>query len=151
MEYLSEMESSIAFLTETWLHDSPELDEDIKDMELESGYSMIYKNRQLNPRGYTTGGVAIAFKRSHIELKTIDLPGNNYEIIFAEGSIPRFTRKFLAICVYMPPNLSASSARECLNFLVDAILELKQRYNDPFITIAGDFNNFGIHSALEDY
>ena len=38
-----------------------------------------------------------------------------------------------------------------MEFLVDAILELKNRYKDPFICVAGDFNSHDIQSYLDDY
>ena len=66
IEYLNELESSVAFLTETWLTDSDHLDSDIEDLESRTNYSLICKNRGANARGYSTGGVAIAFKKSHI-------------------------------------------------------------------------------------
>ena len=105
----------------------------------------------MNQRGYSAGGVALAFKKSQISLKKIDLPGNEYEIVFSIGSMPRFNRKLIAVCVYMPPSMSVSVASACLSYLVDSILELKQRYKDPFIVISGDFNSHDICGALSDY
>ena len=112
---------------------------------------MLCKNRPVNSRGYSTGGVSIAYRKSHISFKEIILPGNNYEILITEGTMPNFTRKLIAICVYMPPSLSSSSAQGCLGFLVDAVLEIKRKYKDPFISIGGDFNQFDISAALSDY
>ena len=71
VEYFKELETSLAFLTETWLFDSEELERDITELELETGYSLIYKNRPVNVRGYSAGGVAIAYKKSSITLKQI--------------------------------------------------------------------------------
>ena len=150
-EYLNELGTSVAFLTETWLSDSTELKNDIIDYELGTGYSIICKNRPRNSRGYSSGGVAIAYRKSHLSMKEIVLPGNNFELLFTEGTLPRFSRKFIAICCYMPPSLSSSSAKECLEFIVDAILEIKSRYKDPYIAIAGDFNEFKIDESLLDY
>ena len=53
----------MAFLTETWLTDSVELSADLEDLEQGTGYSLLCKNRQANDRGYSTGGVAIAYKK----------------------------------------------------------------------------------------
>ena len=105
--------------------DSPDLKDDIDDLEIGTGYPLLCKNRQTNMRGYAAGGVAIAFRKSHINFKPLDLPGNDYEILVAEGTLPLFTRKFIAICLYMPPNMSATSAAACLTFLVDVLLEVK--------------------------
>ena len=57
VEYFKELETTLAFLTETWLLDSPELVADVEDLELETGYSMLYRNRPPNDRGYSAGGV----------------------------------------------------------------------------------------------
>ena len=150
IEYLNELESSVAFLTEIWLTDSDHLDADIEGLENRTNYSLICRNRRANARGYSTGGVAIAFKKSHINFKKIDLVGNVYEIIFAVGTMPRFSRKFISVCVYMPPSMSASTVAGCFEFLVDGILEMKRQYKDPFIAVSGDFNNFDIAGALDD-
>ena len=93
VEHFKELEISIAFLTETWLCDSTELTNDIADLEIETGYSMLCRNRPQNDRGYSAGGVAIAFKKSSIQLKEIQMPGNEYEILFSVGTLPKFSRK----------------------------------------------------------
>ena len=91
VENLNELEASVAFLTETWLSDTSELHHDIADLELDTGFSMLCKNRRINSIGYSTGGVAIAFRRSHIEFKEIHLPENNFELLFAAGTMPGFS------------------------------------------------------------
>ena len=135
----------MAFLTETWLSDSTELSDDIEDLERGTGYSLLCKNRPVNNRGYSVGGVAIAYKKNDIEVSEIVLPENNYEMLFASGSLPRFSRKFVLICVYLPPGMDASTAKEAMEYLVDSIIELKGRYKDPLIVISGDFNLSLIH------
>ena len=129
------------------MSDSSELDDDILDFEQGTGYGMICKNRPVNTRGYSTGGVAIVFRTSHIRFKEVCLPDNDFEILAAEGSMPNFSRKFIAICAYMPPNMSSSAARGCLDFLVDVILNLKSKYKDPFIAIGGDFNDCLLYTS----
>ena len=47
--------------------------------------------------------------------------------------------------------MPASSVDLALDFLVDAILELKTRYKDPFFSLAGDFNDYGVADRLKDY
>ena len=59
IDYLLELDSSVAFLTETWLTDSAELEKDIHDLELGTGYSIICKNRPPNNRGYSAGGALL--------------------------------------------------------------------------------------------
>ena len=69
IEYLDELNSSLAFLTETWLSDSLDLQKDIEELETATGYSLLCKNRPVNTRGYSTGGVAIAYQKSHISVR----------------------------------------------------------------------------------
>ena len=139
------------FLTETWLYDSDELRLDIEDLEIETGYSMLCKNRPQNDRGYSAGGVAITFKRSGIQLKEITMPDNNYEMIFSVGTLPKFSRKMIAICVYMPPGMPAQNVQDGFTYFVDCILELKGRNRDFFIAISGDFNGYDVASYMDDY
>ena len=141
----------MAFLSETWLSDSPELLNDIDDLEMGTGYGLLCKNCLQSARGYSTGGVAIAYQKADLSLKVVDMPGNDYEFLFAVGSMPRFSRIFLAICAYLPPGLPASSVDSALCYLVDAILELKSRFKDPFITISGDCNNYHVSTYLANY
>ena len=105
IDYSNELKANLAFLTETWLSDSDELFSDLEQLELATGYSMLCKNCPPNSRGNSTGGIALVFKKSHITFKEIVLPGNDFEILFAIGTMPRFTRKMIAICVYMPPGI----------------------------------------------
>ena len=98
IEYLNELNSSIAFLSETWLTDSEELKHDIDDLERGTGYGLLCKNRPPNSRGYSTGGVAIAYKKSQINLSEVCLPGNEYELLFAVGC--RTLRESVLLCVH---------------------------------------------------
>ena len=82
IEYLGELDASLAFLTETWLSNSKELENDVEDLELGTGHSFLYKNRDSNTRGYAAGGVAIAFQKNNINLKIVKLPGKDFEIVF---------------------------------------------------------------------
>ena len=73
IEYLNELNTSVAFFIETWLTDGVPLQNDILDLEEATGFSMLYKNRLPNARGYSTGGVALAFRKSSISFKLLDL------------------------------------------------------------------------------
>ena len=97
---------------------------DIEHIELGTGYTMLCKNRPENCRGYSTGGVAIAFEKSIINLKLVQLPDNDYEIVYAAGNLEGCHRKFVTICVYMPPGRTTSASAASLAYLVDSILEL---------------------------
>ena len=59
-----------------------------------TGYGLLYKNCPVNARGYSTGGVAIAYCKTDLNLKVVDLPDNDYEMLFTVGSMPCFSRIF---------------------------------------------------------
>ena len=47
----------------------------------------------------------------------------------------------------MPPSMTSAAAADCLNFLVDGVLEMKHRHLLPFIAISGNFNRFDVARA----
>ena len=42
-------------------------------------------------------------------------------------------------------------AKACLDHITDAVLEMRQRYVNPYVVVTGDFNQWRIDQALEDY
>ena len=51
----------------------------------------------------------------------------------------------------MPPNYTVGRARGCLEFITEAVIELKRRYKDPYLIVAWDFNQWDVGSVLEDH
>lgn len=41
--------------------------------------------------------------------------------------------------------------KEALDHIENVVLELKRRYRDPFVLVAGDFNQWRIQDALQDF
>ena len=41
--------------------------------------------------------------------------------------------------------------KECLAYITDLVLHLKRKYKDPILYVSGDFNQWDLSSALEDY
>ena len=79
------------------------------------------------------------------------LPDSEFEIVAAVGRRTAQRRKILTIAAYLPPKYSTEYKREFLAFLCDAILTLKNKYNDPYVIIAGDFNRRNLSEAIKDY
>ena len=151
VDYLQEMDCAVSLISETWLKDGPELERDVLDLEDGTGYSMIYKNRLPNHRGYSTGGVAIIYRKSKINLKKYKLPGNNFEVVCGIGSPTFHTQKMIVLSVYIPPQINAAESKRCLEFIEDSFLMLKGRFHDQYIVVGGDFNRRDIDSALADF
>lgn len=112
---------------------------------------MITKNRPVNNKGYSTGGVAIVYKCSKIKFKEFRLPGNDFEIVCGIGTLAFHVQKVIALSIYIPPQYSAAESRRCLEFIEDSIIKLKGQFKDPYILIGGDFNKRDIDGALANF
>jgi hypothetical protein len=77
-------------------------------------------------------------------------PGG-YEVVGAEVKVKGYERRFVIFGCYMPPSLDAHSSRECMQLLVDITHEAKRKLNEPYLVIAGDFNQFNPAVALKEH
>ena len=148
--YLDEMCTSVALVSETWLSDSPELEEDLKDVEEGTGYSMLLKNKPKNRRGYSTGGITIVSKNSKIKFKEVNLPWNKFKVVCGVGTLTYHVQKVVVVSVYIPPQYSAEENRKCLDFIEDSLIRLKGQFQGPYIIVGGDFNKRDVEGALAD-
>lgn len=57
----------------------------------------------------------------------------------------------IVICAYIPPQTDAARSTAFLEYFSDPILNLKGRYDNPYIIVGGDFNKQDINNALTDY
>ena len=51
----------------------------------------------------------------------------------------------------MPPGYTVGRAKSCFRHVRDLILDIKDKNKDAYICIGGDFNQWQIEEALEDY
>lgn len=153
IDCMEELDASAAVVTETWLADGQHLNDDSQDLFLGAGLSMICRNRPRNPAtGVAHGGVAIIYKEEDVKYKEISFPNpESFEILVAAGSIQGHIRQILTIACYMPPNYTVDRANKCLDYVYDVIIEFKRRYKNPYITVCGDFNQWEIEKALEEF
>ena len=61
------------------------------------------------------------------------------------------SKKLVVVAAYIPPNYTVPKAKACLDYITDAVLEMRRRYVDPYVTVMGDFNQWDIPTALDDY
>ena len=152
IDSIEELDAALAIVTETWLADGTTLEEDKQDLLLGAGLSMICKNRRPDTRGLSYGGVAIIYKDDLVNFKELKIYNpDNYEVVAAVGSVQGITRKIATIACYMPPNLTVARARGCLDFLEQLVIEMKRRLKDPYILVAGDFNQWKLEDALQEF
>ena len=67
------------------------------------------------------------------------------------GTLRGYARKVVVIGCYIPPNDVTARAKECLDHITDVVIEARRKYSDPFLIIAGDFNQWDVAHALRDY
>ena len=139
------MEASLAIVTETWLRDGPDLEDDIDDLLHGSGIGLITLNREANGQGVAHGGVAIAFRAAVVSSKKIELLPNpeNYEVLTTISTISGHSRKLVTVAAYVPPGYPVAIA--------DVVMEAKRRYREPYVVVAGDFNQWEVDKSLEDF
>ena len=153
LDCFDELSVDIAVVTETWFRDGPDLSRDLEDLEHGAAVSTLVRCRPPNPStGVSHGGVAILYKKRIGRFK--EIPINNpesYEILPAVGTITGTSRKLVLIASYMPPNYTAARAASCIQFTEDLILDMKRRFRDPLIILSGDFNQWQIQEAVEEF
>ena len=152
VDCFEEVGAQLGIVTETWLSDGAGLEDDVRDFVLGTGLGMLYRNRPNNTRGYSHGGVALVFKSSacNFEELSIDNP-DDHEVLVGLGTLPGHSRKMVALAFYIPPGLSVPAGKKCLDFITDTVLHIKRKYKEPYLVIAGDFNQWDIAGALGDY
>ena len=123
-----------------WLADGSSLNEDVEDLAKGAGLGFLYRNRPFTERGLSHGGVAIVYKRSDFTFRNYEFENEeNYEIVAAVDSMPGHSRKMIIVACYLPPGYSVGRGRGALHFMEDLLMEMKQKYSDPFILVGGDF------------
>ena len=147
-----ELDTTIGIVSETWLAAGEKLEEKKEDLLLGSGISLFVKNRQRNYLGVAHGGIAIAVRDSVTKMSEFPFHNpENYEIIAVAGTIMGISRKFFIIGAYIPPGYDVAKGKGCLQVINDIVLNIKSSFSDPLICVAGDFNQWLISEALEDY
>ena len=127
-----EMDACLAVITETWLRDGQQLEDDVDDLLHGAGVGLITKNRLPNARGVAHGGVAIAFRDSVLAAKEISIDNpENYEVLAAVCTIGGHARKLICIAAYIPPNYTVARGRGCLEFLAEIVTNVKRKYREP--------------------
>ena len=155
IECVNELDVSVAVVTETWLKDGPELEQDLLDLEGGAGLSALTLNRDPNPlTGVAHGGVAIIWRKSIGSFKRIPLGLANpekFEVLPTVGSLRGSSRKLVVIGIYMPPNYNVPKANLCLDYIENMMVEIRAKYRDPYIVVCGDFNQWPIERALVEF
>ena len=146
------MSLTFAIITETWLAHGSKLELDSENLLLGHGLAIKYLNRPPSVNGVAHGGVAIVSRAS--VSKMIDYPFPNpkgFEVLGMYMTIANIKRKFYVVAAYIPPNYTVPKGKACLQHINNMVLDIKRGAQDPYILVAGDFNQWPIEVALEDY
>lgn len=74
-----------------------------------------------------------------------------FEILPAVATITGMARKLVVVAAYIPPNYPAAWGAACLDFLDLLVLDIKRKYRNPLVVIAGDFNQWPVQEAVQEY
>ena len=151
LDCMQEMEAKIAVVMETWMRGGEGLEGRKEDLELGAGVGMICRNRRIADNGVAYGGVAVVWRTGSCSMKEVGIGHSDHEVLVVAGKIKGSSRRMVVIACYLPPNIGVVRAGECLEFIYDCVLEVKRKFSDPFIAVAGDFNQWKISDALADY
>ena len=126
-----------AWNRETWLTDGQDLVDDIDHLALATGFRLLCKNREKNNRGFSHGGIALAFRESELMLKEVKLHNpERFEVIMAAGKVNGCGRKLVVVGCYIPPNYNIGRGKKALEFIAGAVTEAKRRFDDPLIVLS---------------
>ena len=151
LDCIKETDTDIAILTETWLRD-----EEVEGLELDfsrgAGLGLLTRNRDANSNGVCYGGVAVIWRETlgvftEVRLKNPQL----YEVLVVAGSVKGHRRKLVIVAGYLPPGYDKQRGKGALDYIEEVVIEVKRRYVDPFIVVAGDFNHWRIDSSLSNF
>ena len=146
-------ELDLAFMTvsETWLKDDSLSDQILRDLELGHGIGAICVNRKPRNGRNPGGGVAVLYKKSRIQLKAFPTRREGCEIVVGRGKFRDNTHPTYVISAYLPPGLRRAALDKNIEALRNAVTKVKLKDRDPMIFIGGDFNNYNIDRAFEEF
>ena len=148
-----EKELDFAMLTETWYQDGRLLAEKIDEYSDNYALSSIVRNRDAVARnGRQYGGVAFISRKATSQFEEFPLANPiGHEVLAVVGKVKGIKDKLCCLTCYAPPNLSLTRSKELIEFVSDVISELKRKFRDSLIVIAGDFNQWPIDEILEEH
>ena len=103
--------------------------------------------------GVAYGGVAVSWKKAvFTSMEEIAYKNpEKFEMVVTATSLKGHSRKLVVVGCYLPPNYTKKRAVAAMDYLSDIVVDLKRRFQDPFIIIGGDFNQWRVEEALVDF
>ena len=135
-------------MTETWFTQTRSVTDKLDEFEHKDGIGHFRRDRVTGARG---GGVAIFFDKSRIAMSRARIPHSKHEVIAAIGRRTGQRRKCLVIAAYLPPWYNAAQNTSVYKYINDCITLLLNRYDEPYLVLAGDFNRRDIGRAAGNF
>ena len=146
------LDLTFAVITETWFTNGSKLQLESENRLLGHGLNNIVRNRPAGRAGFSHGGVAVIYNNSSASATTFNYPNpEQFEVLPCVLSLRGIKRKFVVIGVYIPPGYAVARGKACIQYVRDLILEIKNSIDSPYIGVFGDFNQWQIQQAFEDY
>ena len=147
IENFNERDIDLCVITETWLHDEMGiLQDDGVPLSLGEGIGVVHAGRPVGRRG---GGVGIFFRKS--KMKVVDITPSlvsHSEIAVSLCSVRGLSRKIVCVGAYLTTALDERGAEAFLEKINYIIHQIKSKYVDPVIIVAGDWNRADTGIAL---
>ena len=115
IDCFEEMDLAFGVVTETWLSDGAELEEDLVDFVVGAGLGKLTRNREKDHRGVSYGGTAIVSHLNKCTFKMVELNNpDGFEVLAASGRFAGYSREVVVLACYLPPNLPPNRVARCL-------------------------------------
>ena len=142
---LYEFYADICFLMEMWLSDNARINNILEDYQRKYNWKFIRRDRK------TGGGVAIGFNTEKIEVSKEKLPPSKHELCAAIGCRQGQRRKIALLVAYVLPWYNADQMRSFYRATNDALMAIKNKYSNPYVLVAGDFNRRSFTEEFREY
>ena len=143
---------TLAIISETWLAGGSRLEREAEDLLLGQGLAVNYLNRAPSTNGVAHGGVAVISRNSCTGVTPFLFPNPEaFEVLPLQLKEFSIARRFFVIAAYIPPGYAVPRGKACLEHIRNIVLHIKNTSQDPYILVAGDFNQWDISGALADY
>ena len=141
----------LAIVTETWFANGDKLELEAENMLLGRGLNMKWLNRA-PVNGLSHGGVAVIYRDSLAKAKDYDFANPElFEVLPLRLNFADISRPVFVIAAYIPPGYTVPTGRACLQHINDLVLDIKNKHQDPYLVLAGDFNQWDVAEAVSDY
>ena len=144
---LNELTADLCLLTETWFKENRQINASLEDFINKTCYGLLRKDRGGPRRG---GGVAICFNKDKLQMTKAKIPPSKHEVYTAVGRRVGQRRKVVALVVYIPPWYNFQQNQSLFDYVNDAILALKSKYENPYLIVGGDFNRRSFAAATAE-